>query len=81
MVSISCTRNAETCIFSSSTVFLLQCINHLQEVVLCVVLDEVGVDPALAVGEAVSGDVQRVLGGLDGQLEAPDLRLQQLILA
>ena len=60
---------------------LRHCFYHLQEVVLGVVLDEVCVDPALPVGEAVPGDVQRVLCGLDGQLEAPDLRLKQLILA
>ena len=54
---------------------------YLEEVVLGVILNQVGVDPALPVGQAVSGDVQGVLRGLDGQLEAPDLRLQQLILA
>ena len=54
---------------------------YLEEVVLRVILNQVGVDPALPVGQAVSGDVQGVLRGLDGKLEAPDLRLQQLILA
>ena len=54
---------------------------YLEEVVLRVILNQVGVDPALPVGQAVSGDVQGVLRGLDGKLEASDLRLQQLILA
>ena len=80
MVSISCGKTIRTA-FSPLSHCFSSLSYYLEEVVFRVILNQVGVDPALPVGQAVSGDVQGVLRGLDGQLEAPDLRLQQLILA
>jgi hypothetical protein len=41
---------------------------HLEELVLGVVLDEVGVDPALAVAQAILRDVRRNLQSLGPML-------------
>ena len=53
---------------------------NLKQLVFCVVLDEVGVDPALAVGQAVLGDVGRHLQGLDSFLDAANFTHQEVIL-
>ena len=53
----------------------------LQQLLLRRVLDQVVVDPPLPVAQAVPGDVERALGGLDGVLQPPLLHRQQLNLS
>ena len=50
----------------------------LQKLLLRRVLNKVVVDPPLPVAQAVPGDVERALGGLDGVLQPPLLNGQQL---
>ena len=52
----------------------------LQQLLLRRVLDQVIVNPPLPVAQAVPGDVERALGGLDGVLQPPLLHGQQLYL-
>jgi hypothetical protein len=56
-------------------------ISCLEQLVFRIVLHEVGVDPPLPVGQAVPRNVQRVLSGLKGKLDATDLGLEKLVLA
>ena len=53
----------------------------LQQLLLRSVLDQVIVNPPLPVAQAVPGDVERALGGLDGVLQPPLLNGQQLNLS
>ena len=57
----------------------LQWKSNLQKLVLRIILDEIGIDPTLAVGEAIFGDMGRNLQSLDGLLDPPDLTHEELI--
>jgi hypothetical protein len=48
--------------------------------VLSIVLDEIGVEPSLAIGEALLGDVSRNLQSLDRFLDPTNLAHQKLVL-
>ena len=52
----------------------------LQQLLLCLVLHKVVVNPPLSIAEAVPGDVERSLSGLDGVLKPPLLHREQLYL-
>ena len=52
----------------------------LEKLVLSIVLDEIGVEPSLAIGEALLGDVGWNLQSLDRFLDPTNLAHQKLVL-
>ena len=54
---------------------------NLQKLILSVVLNKIGVEPPLAIGQAILGDVGRSLQSLDGFLNTSDLGEQDVILS
>ncbi len=53
------------------------CQSYFEQILLCIILHEIWIDPPLSIGEAIPGYLERLLRRLNRVLQAPDLPRQQ----